>query len=213
MPASTRGAMRLRSGSDIVTSPAARIVLAIMRIVVGFFFLWAFLDKAFGLGFSTPRQMAWINGGLPAQGFIKGVAANSPFESVVELVANPVGDWLFMAGMLGVGVALTLGIGLKVSAIAASALMVSMYLALWPIGTGGTDNAATNPLVDLHSPLGSGSVHHPVRADAGRRHPGAGHMVVTPGRRLLAALMSPTRQTDERARAKYRVRKGACSTY
>ena len=150
MPASTRGAMRLRSGSDIVTSPAARIVLAIMRIVVGFFFLWAFLDKAFGLGFSTPRQMAWINGGLPAQGFIKGVAANSPFGSVFEPVANPVGDWLFMAGMLGVGVALTLGIGLKVSAIAASALMVSMYLALWPIGTGGTDNAATNPLVDLH---------------------------------------------------------------
>ena len=59
-------------------------------------------------------------------------------------------DWLFMAGMLGVGVALTLGIGLKVSAFAASALMVPLYLALWPIGTGGTENAATNPLVDLH---------------------------------------------------------------
>ena len=82
MPASTRGAMRLRSGSDIVTSPAARIVLAIMRIVVGFFFLWAFLDKAFGLGFSTPRQMAWINGGLPAQGFIKGVAVRRTASTI-----------------------------------------------------------------------------------------------------------------------------------
>ena len=30
------------------------------------------------------------------------------------------------------------------------ALMVSLYLAMWPIGTGGTENAATNPLVDLH---------------------------------------------------------------
>ncbi|EFW26924.1 hypothetical protein HMPREF9057_01690 [Actinomyces sp. oral taxon 171 str. F0337] len=125
-------------------------MLAIMRIVVGFFFLWTFLDKTFGLGFSTPRQMAWINGGQPAQGFIKGVAVNSPFGSAFELLANPIGDWLFMAGMLGVGIALTLGIGLKVSAIAASALMVSLYLALWPIGTGGTENAATNPLVDLH---------------------------------------------------------------
>lgn len=150
MLASMRGAKRPRSGSDIVTSPSARIVLAIMRIVVGFFFLWAFLDKTFGLGFSTSPQMAWINGGQPAQGFIKGVAANSPFGSAFTLFANPVGDWLFMAGMLGVGIALILGIGLKVSAIAASALMVSMYLTLWPIGTGGTEDAATNPLVDLH---------------------------------------------------------------
>ena len=149
MPASTRGA-RLCSGSDVVTRPSARIVLAIMRIVVGFFFLWTFLDKTFGLGFSTPRQMAWINGGQPAQGFIKGVAVNSPFGGAFELLANPIDDWLFMGGMLGVDIALTLGIGLKVSAIAASALMVSLYLALWPIGTGGTENAATNPLVNLH---------------------------------------------------------------
>ena len=31
--------------------------------------------------------------------------------------------------------------------------MVSLYLAMWPIGTGGTENAATNPLVDLHRVL------------------------------------------------------------
>ena len=78
MPASTRGAKRPRSGSDIVTSPSARIVLAALRIVVGFIFLWTFLDKTFGLGFSTPRQMAWINGGQPAQGFIKGVRFTAP---------------------------------------------------------------------------------------------------------------------------------------
>ena len=81
MPASTRGAKRPRSGSEIVTSPSARIVLAVLRIVVGFIFLWTFLDKTFGLGFSTPRQMAWINGGQPRQGFIKGVAVHSPFGS------------------------------------------------------------------------------------------------------------------------------------
>ena len=189
MPASTRGAKRPRSGSEIVTSPSARIVLAVLRIVVGFIFLWTFLDKTFGLGFSTPRQMAWINGGQPAQGFIKGVAVHSPFGSAFELLANPVSDWLFMAGMLGVGVALTLGIGLKVSAFAASALMVPLYLALWPIGTGGTENAATNP--PGRSPLGSHPVRHSLRPDSGRRHPGAGHLVVSPGRRLLAALMSP----------------------
>jgi len=46
----------------------------------------------------------------PAQCFSKGVAVNSPFGSAFELLANPIGDWLFMAGMLGVGIALTLGI-------------------------------------------------------------------------------------------------------
>ena len=63
MPASTRGAKRPRSGSEIVTSPSARIVLAVLRIVVGFIFLWTFLDKTFGLGFSTPRQIARNNAG------------------------------------------------------------------------------------------------------------------------------------------------------
>jgi len=99
VPASTRGAKRPRSGSDIVTSPSARIVLAVLRIVVGFIFLWTFLDKTFGLGFSTPRQMAWINGGQPAQGFIKGVAVHSPFGSAFELLANPVHE--YTRGLLG----------------------------------------------------------------------------------------------------------------
>ena len=42
------------------------------------------------------------------------------------------------------------------------------------------------------SPLGSDPVRHSLRPDSGRRHPGAGHLVVSPGRRLLAALLSPT---------------------
>ena len=42
-----------------------------------------------------------------------------------------------MAGMPGVGVVLTLSIGLKVSTTTASVLMVSMYLALWPISREG----------------------------------------------------------------------------
>ena len=45
-----------------------------------------------------------------------------------------------MAGMPGVGVVLNLSIGLKVSTTAASVLMVSMYLALWPIEAGRAEN-------------------------------------------------------------------------
>ena len=46
---------------------------------------------------------------LSTQGFIKGVAVNSPVGSAFELLANPAGDWLFMAGMLGAGDTLGLG--------------------------------------------------------------------------------------------------------
>ncbi|MDN5571136.1 MAG: hypothetical protein L0G22_07790 [Propionibacteriaceae bacterium] len=55
---------------DIVTSPGVRRLLAVARIVIGFFFLWPFLDKLFGLGYSTPVGQGWLAGTAPAQGFI-----------------------------------------------------------------------------------------------------------------------------------------------
>ena len=61
--------------------PGARKVLAVARIVIGFTFLWAFVDKLFGLGFATPSARAWINGGTPAQGFIKGI--DGPFHDAL----------------------------------------------------------------------------------------------------------------------------------
>ena len=53
---------------SIVTRPLARKVLAVARVVIGFTFLWAFVDKLFGFGFATPSSRAWINGGTPARG-------------------------------------------------------------------------------------------------------------------------------------------------
>ena len=38
--------------------PGARRSLAVLRLATGFIFLWAFLDKTFGLGFSTPVERA-----------------------------------------------------------------------------------------------------------------------------------------------------------
>ena len=40
-------------------------MLAGLRIALGWVFLWAFLDKLFGLGFATAAENAWINGGCP----------------------------------------------------------------------------------------------------------------------------------------------------
>ena len=63
----------------VMTTHAAK-VLAVVRVAVGFVFLWAFLDKTFGFGYATPSAKAWINGGSPTKGFLSGVEMG-PFES------------------------------------------------------------------------------------------------------------------------------------
>jgi thiosulfate dehydrogenase [quinone] large subunit len=130
-----------------VTTERGRVVLAMLRIATGFIFLWAFLDKLFGLGFSTPVERAWINGGAPAQGFLTSPAVSGPLTDFFAGIATPLVDVLFMLAMLGIGLAVILGIGLRVSAVVGSAVMVLMYLAEWPFAA---NAASTNPLVDYH---------------------------------------------------------------
>jgi thiosulfate dehydrogenase [quinone] large subunit len=130
---------------EVVRSSIARKFLAGLRIVLGFTFFWAFIDKMFGLGYATPAAKAWINGGTPAQGFMKG--AEGPFGSFFHNIAGPWADWLFMAGLLGIGVAVLAGAGLKIAAWTGALLLGLMYLAEFPLGTTG---AYTNPLFDSH---------------------------------------------------------------
>ena len=133
--------------SAIVTTIAGRRVLAVLRLATGFIFLWAFLDKTFGLGFSTLSKASWLSGGAPSQGFLKSPAVTGPFKGFFAAIASPTTDVLFMLAMLAVGVAVMAGIGLRISAIAGTIVLLFMYLAEWPF----TANAAsTNPLVDYH---------------------------------------------------------------
>ncbi|MFH8251858.1 DoxX family protein [Microbacterium sp. B2969] len=131
----------------IVTSATGRRTLALLRLATGFIFLWAFLDKTFGLGFSTPVERAWINGGTPAQGFLMSEGVTGPLQPFFQGIATPLVDWLFMAGMLGIGLAVMLGVGLRIAAVSGTALMLLMYLAEWPFAAGA---GSTNPLVDYH---------------------------------------------------------------
>ena len=118
--------------------------LAAARILVGFVFLWAFLDKTFGLGMATAANQAWVNGGSPTTGFLmKGVNPDSPFASFFNSLAGQGWvDWLFMAGLLGIGVALVLGIGLRIAAVSGSLLLLMMWAAEMPL--------ENNPVVDDH---------------------------------------------------------------
>jgi thiosulfate dehydrogenase (quinone) large subunit len=131
----------------IVTSVTGRRTLAILRIATGFIFLWAFLDKTFGLGYSTTPAQAWINGGTPSQGFLKSPAVVGPFKPFFATIASPTTDVLFMIGMLAVGAAVILGIGLRISAVAGTIILLFMYLAEWSFGP---NAASTNPVVDYH---------------------------------------------------------------
>lgn len=132
---------------DVVRSEWARRFLGIMRYIIGLTFLWPFVDKLFGFGFATPSERAWINGGRPAQGFMKGAAeGDNPFGDFFANIAGPWSDWLFMAGLFGIGIAMVLGAGVKLAAWTGSLLMLLMYLAELPFYA----ETATNPVLDSH---------------------------------------------------------------
>ena len=135
-----------------ITAGAAKF-LAVFRVVLGFEFLWAFLDKTFGLGYATPSARAWIHGGSPTKGFLSNVAVG-PFESTFHAWAGAAwADWLFMAGLLGIGMALIVGVGLRVAAVSGTVMMLGMWAAEWPLAkvtSAGDPSMSTNPIVDYH---------------------------------------------------------------
>jgi thiosulfate dehydrogenase [quinone] large subunit len=137
---------------SMLTKSAAK-ALAVFRISLGFVFLWAFLDKTFGWSYATPSARAWINGGSPTKGFLSSVDVG-PFQSTFHSIAgNPVTDWLFMLGLLGIGVALIAGIGLRIAAVAATLMMAMMWIAEYPLAqhtSKGEPTSSTNPITDYH---------------------------------------------------------------
>jgi thiosulfate dehydrogenase [quinone] large subunit len=151
-PPAQRGTQTEAAPGAIITTGAAKF-LAVFRMVLGFEFLWAFLDKTFGLGYATPSARAWINGGSPTKGFLSNVAVG-PFESTFHTIAGAAwADWLFMAGLLGIGIALILGIGLRIAAVSGTLMMLLMWAAEWPLArftSAGEPSMSTNPIVDYH---------------------------------------------------------------
>jgi thiosulfate dehydrogenase [quinone] large subunit len=129
------------------------VSLAVLRIATGSLFLWAFADKAFGLGYATQAKNAWFSGGSPTKGFLSRVAAG-PFEQVFHDIAGAWwADLLFMAGLLAIGVALVLGIGLRLAAASGAVMMLLMWAAEWPPAqhtSSGEPTMSTNPVVDYH---------------------------------------------------------------
>jgi thiosulfate dehydrogenase [quinone] large subunit len=138
---------------DTDTHTARAYALASLRLLTGFVFLWAFLDKTFGLGYATQSGKGWIDGGSPTKGFLGSVSAG-PMESTFHSWAGDTwADWLFMLGLLGVGLALTVGVALRIAAVAGTAMMALMWIAEWPPAkhlSDGSPSMSSNPFVDYH---------------------------------------------------------------
>jgi thiosulfate dehydrogenase (quinone) large subunit len=134
-------------------SATAAKTLAVLRVATGFVFLWAFLDKTFGLNYATPSAKAWINGGSPTKGFLSGVEVG-PFQSFFHSIAGT--GWAnatFMVGLLGIGVALTAGVAVRIAAAAGVAMLAFMWFAEFPIAqhtSAGAPTGSPNPLTDSH---------------------------------------------------------------
>ena len=139
---------KARKSSEI----QAGYVWGTARILLGFYFLWAFVDKLFGLGFSTCRdqstgavsvgcEQAWLFGGSPTQGYLGSLdGLLAPIFNA--MAGNLAVDFLFMFGLFGVGVALISGVGMRVAVIGGSLMLFFMYLSSLPL--------STNPLIDSH---------------------------------------------------------------
>ncbi|MEV5753975.1 hypothetical protein AB0L00_39700 [Actinoallomurus sp. NPDC052308] len=138
----TRHPVRPADHAPRPTSPVAPYVWAIARLSLGFVFVWAFLDKLFGLGHETAAKQAWIHGGHPTLGFLKFSAAG-PFKGFYHGIAGAAwADWLFMLGLAGLGAALMLGIGMRVAAAAGTLMLVMMWSVVLP--------PASNVFMDDH---------------------------------------------------------------
>jgi len=127
-------------------------VLFLLRLTLGWTFLWAFLDKLFGLGFATCRgedgvvvqgcEKAFLNGGSVTTGFLK-FGSTGPFAPLFQgMAGNVIVEWLFIVGLGAIGISLILGIGIKIAGYSGALLMLLMYLAVLP--------KANNPFMDDH---------------------------------------------------------------
>lgn len=119
---------------------------SILRLGLGYIFLWAFLDKLIGLKVATCGTTsvgcseAWLHGGSPTAGFL-GHATTGPFANFYHhLAGNVLVDWAFMLGLLFIGIGLFFGTWIKSAAVAGMVMMALMWSSLlWPGNTPGVD--------------------------------------------------------------------------
>jgi thiosulfate dehydrogenase [quinone] large subunit len=130
-PASGTRAPGASAVASLTRETAARYLWAVTRICLGWTFLWPFLDKTFGLGHETPSAGAWISGGNPTKGFLSGSVG--PFSGLYQDIAGAgIVNWLFMVGLLAIGIGLMLGVAMRFACAAGALMLILMWSASLP---------------------------------------------------------------------------------
>ena len=95
-------------------APSGRVVrytAAALRLSLGWVFLWAFLDKAFGWGLATHAEAPGSAAAARPPASWRSRPPVDRLEGIYhDLAGQTWADWLFMVGLLGIGVALLAGI-------------------------------------------------------------------------------------------------------
>lgn len=118
------------------------VAIIALRVALGFIFLWAFVDKLFGLRFSTAAENAIIYGNSPTAGFLS-TATYGPFAFIFQSIAgNIIIDILFMASLFIIGITLMSGFGVKYGSFIGAILMFLIWISRFP--------PKTNPIIDEH---------------------------------------------------------------
>src|SRR3546814_14055559 len=103
--------------------------MAALRVGVGSVFLWAFLDKLFGLGYSTPSERSWLNGGSPNEGFLSNVDVGPLAGFFRAIAGNVFHDWPFIPRLPGLGVPVIEGVALRLAAATGTLTQAPLFAA------------------------------------------------------------------------------------
>lgn len=153
--------------TGVQLTPGGAITAALFRIGMGLVYLYAFVAAGFGIFYSnstmTPSgattygwyftvdtSKGWITSGFkvsPTAGFVS--ITHGPLAPILQHLPTGVDDFGWMFATLGLGVALTLGIFMRIAGWGALALNVLLWFSLFP--------PSTNPVFDAeHMAFGLG---------------------------------------------------------
>lgn len=120
------------------------VLLGLLRLALGWLLFWSGIDKLFALGYPTEDGAAVLDGASATEGYLKfGLDPAGPAHDLLSPMAgNPVADALYLAGTLGAGTALLLGVVTRIAATGAVTLMVMLWFSALP--------GDYNPFLDQH---------------------------------------------------------------
>jgi thiosulfate dehydrogenase [quinone] large subunit len=144
-----------------VTDRLAQVAVAIGRIVIGVIFLWAGLEKLLGSGaegFSAAGFLQFGTGGTLGWPFVTGeVAEGTVFNPTHDFWAGlatngslmPIVNFLVVAGQIGIGLGLILGLLTRFSAVMGTLMMLFFFFAAWEFEFGVVNQHLTYAVVTL----------------------------------------------------------------